>query len=168
MKKIVFLDIDGVLNDHTTFDNGYCGIKPECVRSLNYILRAIPDLQIVLTSAWRYLVHSGSFNLEGLCYLFLISGLDCKGRIVGITPTDEETCGGEKGWEYLTEHGCRIRREQIRAYVETHGVEKFIVLDDLDLEMPELVQTDEGIGLTAVDAGRVIAMFAELHGLEAA
>lgn len=42
--KLLFLDIDGVLNDHSKFSNNYCGIKQECVDNLNIILDKYKDL----------------------------------------------------------------------------------------------------------------------------
>jgi hypothetical protein len=38
--KLIFLDCDGVLNDHKQHANGYCGTTRRCVQNLNRILRA--------------------------------------------------------------------------------------------------------------------------------
>jgi hypothetical protein len=52
--KILFLDIDGVLN--------HCNTKQlpqqplldkECIANLNFIVQRVPDLKVVLSSAWR-------------------------------------------------------------------------------------------------------------------
>lgn len=54
MKKIVFLDIDGVLNKHDTKDkiSWHTGIDPELVPKLKRIIEAT-DAKIVLSSTWR-------------------------------------------------------------------------------------------------------------------
>lgn len=49
--KVLFLDIDGVLNSHTKLANGYCGIEPKQVEMLNCLLDDIPDLKLVISSA---------------------------------------------------------------------------------------------------------------------
>ena len=91
---IVFLDIDGVLNSHKPHPNGYCGISPECAQRFNHILDKFPDVKLVISSSWRYLVHSGSMTIIGLENLFLSHGLNFKGRIEGITREDIEIDDG--------------------------------------------------------------------------
>lgn len=57
--KLLFLDIDGVLNDHTRTPSGYCGIQADKVSHLNFILKEAPEVQIVISSAWRYIMLRG-------------------------------------------------------------------------------------------------------------
>jgi hypothetical protein len=64
--KIIFLDIDGVLNRHILQNNGYCGIEQPHVQALNYILAKVPEAKIVVSSAWRYMVHQQAMTLKGL------------------------------------------------------------------------------------------------------
>lgn len=167
--KLLFLDCDGVLNDHTQHENKYCGVKAECVAALNFILGRVPDLQLVITSAWRYPVLSGDMTVKGFQTMLLVLGVNCEGRVHGVTVSDEEAAGGVKDWEYLKEHGCEIRAEQISAYVEEcrrqraniiNGV-RHVVLDDLALPISEdnFVRTDGSRGLTAEEANRVVQMF---------
>src|SRR4051812_10891411 len=56
---VLFLDIDGCLNRKIAHANGYCGLRPKNVRNLNHIL-ASPRVRIVISSAWRYMISSGS------------------------------------------------------------------------------------------------------------
>lgn len=154
--KVLFFDADGVLNDGTAQANGYCGVTAECVRHFNTILRAVPDLRLVVISSWRYLVHNGSCTLDGLTNLFLVCGLDCFDRIDGVTESDEATCGGRRDYAYLKEHGARIRREQVYSFARAFGVTHFVVVDDLDLGMTEQVMTDGARGLSASDAAEII------------
>lgn len=146
---LVFLDVDGVLNDHSTYANGYCGLKPECVAQFNRVLQET-SADIVLSSAWRYLVLSGSMDLRGLTNLFLTHGLDCYGRIVGVTPSDED---------------IPVRGRQIRAWLNEYGDgRRYVVIDDMDDEDDfritanghPMIQTDGNVGMTEIDADWVI------------
>lgn len=52
--KVLFRDIDGVLNDHRPHPGSpYNGIKPSCMKLLNQVL-AVTDASIILSTAWRY------------------------------------------------------------------------------------------------------------------
>ena len=117
--RYIFLDIDGVLNDHAKHVNGYCGIKSSCVEILNCILYAT-DAKLIISSAWRYLVHNGSMTLTGFENLLLSHGVNCYQKVHGVTRKDVsvEVCD---------------RGEQIAEYVREHNIEKYVVLDDLDL-----------------------------------
>jgi len=62
--KLLFLDIDGVLNDHAKLESGYCGIRHDKASLLNRILDAVPDVQLVISSAWRYLTVRSLIGLS--------------------------------------------------------------------------------------------------------
>jgi hypothetical protein len=170
--KLIFLDVDGVLNDHSKFSNGYCGIQGQPVRELNRILAEIPDARIVLTSAWRYLVTNGSMTLAGLEALLLSHGVDCYRRVLAITYTDEHMArvlgrpvqpaiSAEEWFAWIKEHGIMTRERQIARFLDTVPREEmggYVVLDDLALDVPHFVQTDGLVGLTAADADCAIAI----------
>jgi hypothetical protein len=138
---IIFLDIDGVLNSHQPHPNGYCGISPECTQRFNSILNEFPDIRLVISSSWRYLVHSGSMTIEGLENLFLSHGLWFRDKIEGITRKDKEIDIDE--WD--------SREEQIMEYVNAAGLKRWIVIDDLPLEINNFYRTNGEIGLTDID-----------------
>lgn len=148
--KVLFLDIDGVLNDHAKHANGYCGTKPECVAEMNRVLAAT-GCKIVISSAWRYMVLCGSMTLNGLEQLLLTHGLACNGRLIGFTRRDVSAEVSDRG-------------AQIREWLMLHGsdVERYAVVDDLDLGISEcghpFVQTDGARGLTEADADRLIEL----------
>jgi hypothetical protein len=138
--RILFLDVDGVLNGHERHKNGYCGIKPENVAVLNKLLDQLPDLKLVISSSWRYMMPK-AMNILGFEYVLLIAGVNCKGRVHGHTPFDEEV-GGRSG-----------RGQQIRHYLE-HKLPrhvKYVVLDDLLFDFQKcglnFVLTDPAKGL---------------------
>jgi hypothetical protein len=170
----ILLDIDGVLNKHLRHDNGYCGIDRGCVRHFNRILRAVPLAKICIISAWRYNVHGKAMTVKGMEAMLLPHGVDCYGRIVGITESDEQICGHIRSREWLQEHGAHIRRTQVWRWlfgtdpffadeVARLGDRQWCVIDDLDLGfLPEYswrqVVTQGDVGLTVEDADRAIAI----------
>jgi hypothetical protein len=158
--NLIFLDVDGVLNDHTRFPNGYCGIQWDKVQRLDWILSEVPDAQLVLSSSWRYPVHRGEMNLYGLEGMLLAYGLDCYGRIHGITCRDEDVWGEGLSFEEMAQRGAQCRSEQIRRYVEEHRPDAWVVLDDLYLPGLgiHLVRTDEAKGMTHRDAAVAIGL----------
>ncbi len=149
---IIFLDIDGVLNGHEFLvEAKSCTINPECVRRLNRILIET-DARIVLSSAWRYMVHGHAMTLEGFGYMlrthgFLGSLNGCERLIIDLTCRDEDIPG---------------RPDQIRAWLRANGQcdQQYVVLDDLDLDWGGLnvVMTDGAIGLMDADVERAIAI----------
>lgn len=156
--KLLFLDIDGVLNDHRQFKNRYSPIQPELVERLNLILEAAPDVKIVLSSAWRY-----SFPLKkSIQTLLAVHGATCIGRIHGKTDRDPEhwTATHPKAHdrEYWSQKGLQWRRDQIIAYAQKAQCDRFVVLDDLPLDMDQLVKTDPLRGISVNNAIRAIAL----------
>jgi hypothetical protein len=171
-QKLLMLDYDGVLNDHRTLSNGYCQLKEKCVKELCRILDECPDVNIIISSAWRYMMFgtSPAINERGMEYLLCLFGApynSIHGRIVGKTISDEEMCkklglianDKELDYEFLKNNGCLLRREQILYSAKNS---KFVVLDDLNLEMPELIKTNGNLGLTKSLANKVIERFNQL------
>lgn len=150
-RSILVFDVDGVLNGHERHANGYCGTKPGRVTRMNRIIAAT-DCLLVVSSAWRYLVLNGHMTVVGLENLFLTHGLDCRGRIVGVTRRDADS-------------GTTDRGDQIREFLDTFrgGRGPAVVVDDRDdlgLEQSGLpiVQTDEWAGLTDIDVERIVKL----------
>lgn len=120
--KVIFLDVDGVLNHVGTTDliDGFIGFDPELINNFNKIVEAVPEAKIVISSSWRkpsaYTTAYSDFN--GLKKLFADRGL--KGEIIGHTPIYG---------------GYRTRGSEIRDWIQSHlnndGVsDKFVILDD--------------------------------------
>lgn len=161
--KLIFLDIDGVLNGHKATASGFCTIEPDKVIHLNRIIDTCPDVQIVISSAWRYLVHQKAMTLTGFSHMLCAFGVKVQkpgfpseSRVVGITRMD----------------GC-CRNADIHAYLydlEQSCAEPvtYVCLDDMDLNeecandehcdapVLVLVQTVPHVGLTEEKADRVI------------
>jgi hypothetical protein len=147
---ILFLDIDGVLNGHEQDAWGYNRIQPGPVVHLNRIL-AETEARLVISSAWRYLVHSGAMTLEGFTYMLITHGIGCHGRLAGVTCRDEEA--GSRG--------AQITRwlNQLPPLGERPA---YVVIDDDDAGVTgaghPLVRTDGRVGLTHRNADAAIAV----------
>lgn len=149
--KVIFLDIDGVLNRLGEVYHGEEPVErfePECVAALNRILEQTGAV-LVLSSDWRHLYYEDQLDI------FLRRwGVDA--QLMGCTddlrgPDDEVLYGSMAG---------RLRGAEVKAWVdgELGRIERYLAIDDLDLrgEVPQLL-TDPEDGLTEEDADAVIA-----------
>ena len=126
--KTIFLDIDGVLNNHTPLNNGYCGIDRERAILFNGLLY---DSELVISSAWRYLVLNKYMTILGFENLLLTHGLKCHNKVKNITRQDR----------YIGEP----REEQIKDYIILHKIKDYVVLDDLDLKIDNFYKVNNGL-----------------------
>jgi len=155
---ILFLDIDGVLNAHGKLPSGYCGIDRDKAQLLNFVLHEVPELQLVISSAWRYMMLRGDMTLKGFEYLLLVHGVHCADRLHGHTEADPVCEADHFDLDAWRTVGLKWRAEQIAKYVSEHKIERYAVVDDLDLCVPNFVRTDDARGLTSEDAYRIIGL----------
>lgn len=125
-RPILFLDCDGSgLNGHERHPNGYCGSRPDVVARLNRVIAAT-DCVLVVTSAWRYLVHSGQMTVLGLESLLLTHGVAAHCRVAAVTRRDaapEDCDRGRQVADWLVANAAA-------------GPGRYAVLDDLELDIP--------------------------------
>lgn len=139
---LLFLDIDGVMNDHGQSMPIHNGIQETPVRYLNKIINHT-GCAVVISSAWRYMILRGAMTELGFYYMMKTHGVNDL-RIHGVTASDED---------------IPRREDQIRDYVDRHNPTNWAVLDDLPLwgnKHPNFVQTDGHVGLTKKEADLVI------------
>jgi hypothetical protein len=168
--KILFLDIDGVLNGHEWDDEAKsCNIRRECVKHLNRVVRET-RCHLVLSSAWRYIVHGGDMTLRGFGYMLRTHGLIAEWvgstrLIVGLTRKDDETVDPLDLKEDERARQCRDWLdwwEDSAREGRVVAVTRYAAVDDEDHQfaaqgIPAVI-TDGKVGLTAADAGRLIAI----------
>lgn len=151
--KILFLDVDGVLNGHQKHRRSpYTKINRSCVGHLNRVLERT-GCKIVLSSAWRYMVLNGSMTLRGFDYMLRTHGLSGTSEVlVGSTVADEVIASREGqvlAW---------VRSQRERLLIQKPR--RWAVVDDLPLEFGReawrFVQTDGLKGMTRQDASRLI------------
>lgn len=152
--KVIFLDIDGVLNDDSTptrTKSRFVFIDREKLLRLKQIVDAT-GAEIVLSSTWRYDRDNPQYNgdfLE-LQEVFRQVGLE----FYSFTP--EDVYGIRRGME-------------IRAWLGLHPeVDRYIILDDelFDFEqrglLPRLIRTEFGDGgLTDAHVQEAIEMLSD-------
>lgn len=133
--KLLFLDIDGVLNHcETAITPNAEFLDSDCIANLNYILDQVPELRIVLCSAWRK-HESLSQNQKDL------ERFGFKGRLHSETPILRGQGQLFNYWNVIkyTEHNKMFPTErefEIYAFVEAlieNGVEvdSLCIVDDL-------------------------------------
>jgi len=154
-KKILFLDIDGVLNGHEyNTDAESNTIKHECVKHLNRIL-AETQCELVISSAWRYMIHGGAMTLQGFGYMLRTHGVK-NVKIVGITEKDTQM-------ENPTERGLLIQQ-----WLSKNKVDQYAIVDDMQLGFDGMpfVKTDEKTGLTEKDADQLIRILSKFDNID--
>jgi len=135
--KVLFLDIDGVLNNFQSRNFGETFNVSAC-KNLNSLLKKVPELKIVVSSAWR---------MHGLAYMKKVlkgNGID-PDRIVDITGNEQ----GERG-------------HQIQCWLDRNpGVTGMVIIDDesdMGALKDKLVKTSSYIGLTSTHVTEAIKM----------
>lgn len=160
--KIIFLDIDGVLNSNEVYEdwhlrtgkNGWGGFFPEdekatddnvkwgrpLVENLKKIVEAT-EAKIVICSTWRK-----HFTVEKFKEMFLVYGWDAP--VVDKTPTA----------------GYRIRGMEVKKWIDSFPTKLFsyVILDDYNDFMvdqqPYYVETNPEVGLSDSDADKAISI----------
>lgn len=160
--KVIFLDIDGVLNssfwvkghqkeisDGTLIDKNKIELLAKIVEETGAVL--------VMHSGWRFWFNNNMQAIrkeaQNLIDLLLDSGL----RIYAMTPdlTTEEI--------RKTKMFSKVKASEIFLWLKQNpNVSKWIVLDDLDLHNDDLaikqVRTNAEIGITEKDVDKAIEM----------
>ena len=161
MKRIIFLDIDGVLNTkwwytqmnrNTPKDKYGYAFDPKAVANLKRIVEET-GADIVISSSWK------SFGFSELEEMWTDRGLP--GKLIGITPNSVSD-------ELLLEADIdsielfHIRGEEIKEWLTKHGkqVSHYAIIDDMDNMLPEqqphFVHTNPEVGITKEDAEKAI------------
>jgi hypothetical protein len=136
VRRVIFLDIDGVLAPIRSWER-YGDLSPACIDVLNAIVARV-DADIVVSSTWRYGKTVGELQE-------MLQAEGFAGRVIDTTPTGPP--GASRG-------------EEIAAWLAEHDVSGYAIIDD-HVDMGDLrahlVQTHPGHGLQSADVPRVIA-----------
>lgn len=126
MKKVIFLDIDGVLNVIPQGFDRYGGIfHQNFVDNLKWIIEET-SADIVISSTWRLMGFDELLNMWRY--------RDLPGRVIGITPN----------------RGISVYRgEEICLWLSENKVDRYVIIDDdddmLEHQFPYFVKTSENI-----------------------
>ena len=159
MRKVLFLDIDGVLNPKW-WDRG----KPTDKYGVLFEAKAVANLEKIIAETGVDIVVSSSWKYIGLSELQkLWRERRLPGRIIDITP---DYLGEElllnpdlNNDDDLYNRGC-----EIKGWLSKHGdeVSNYAIVDDMDDILPEqlshFLQTDPDEGITQYDAECIIRL----------
>jgi hypothetical protein len=154
--KIIFLDIDGVLNSvksMTESDDRKWSDEPsiENIGWLNLIIEKT-DAKIVISSTWRHGNHASLFDRY-------FHALGIIGEVIDITPRLDSYRGAEiKCW--LIEHASKIVKYKDSQWcIYKEPIESFVIIDD-DSDMEDLIENlvlvDNKTGLSKENAEKAI------------
>lgn len=169
--KVIFLDIDGVLNPtyymnalHWMHEHSGGKIKmmdqygqlffDQNVQALNRVVE-LSGVKIVLSSTWRMA------GLKQMKQMWIDRGLP--GDLIDVTPT--ETTVVKRGMAEF--YDLVSRGMEVECWLQDHpDVEGYVIIDDcrdfLEHQKERFVQTDPMIGFTEEDADRTIKILTSL------
>lgn len=171
MRKVIFLDIDGVLNTkwwytqmdkNTPKDEYGSAFDPNAVANLKKILDET-GADIVISSSWKCM---GLSQLEEMW-----EKRSLPGKIIGITPnsvSDELLLNADIDNMEL----FHIRGTEIREWLRKNSkrISHYVILDDMDNMLPEqqdhFVWIDPDIGITDGNAVQAIKILNYLDNVK--
>lgn len=131
--RIIFLDIDGVLNNMASISDGI-----ELLSSKVLLIDQLckdTGAKVVISSCWGKL-----FDFEAICWGLRWTGL--RSKPIDVTPR----------------HDDKPRGYEIQQWLKQHGASTYVILDDSSDMLPSqkknFVQTSEMLGLTRKNVGR--------------
>ena len=152
MNKLVFLDIDGVLD---TYKSRYM-LDPVLLDRLGNLLGRT-GAWIVISSSWRcnnvpdtieFLTDYDNPRVGSNPFPFT-------DRIVGVTPILYSVVDGDIDRP-------ATRGEEIAAYLKEHPCDNYVILDDCDeilnSQIPHLVLVNDDMGLTIEDVEKAVSI----------
>ena len=162
MDRVIFLDIDGVLNSsfwnagHQKEISAGMLIDLEKIRLLGKLVRNT-KAEIILHSGWKFWFDP---DLKPLCKeaAYLQRQMQREGLMIAGTTPDHSTEEIR-----ISKKFSLVKAGEILAWLDEHkGVDRWIVLDDLDLHDPRIeihqLRTDPDTGLTEEDVQRAEAV----------
>lgn len=162
MKEVIFLDMDGVLNNVFFFitkepenkqdqlRNNYQFMKkhvdPQNMKVLKYILEQLPNVEVIISSSWGAHFKKSLFNK-------LFKAFKIDKRVIDITPRK------------LSSERCHEIKFSLFNYEEAgKPITKWLALDDHGIFYSKEYESNEYkvdsyVGLTYIDAVKIIKHF---------
>ena len=167
MKKVIFLDFDGVLNTENyqaqlrdagepCWDDFGQVFDPEAVENLKTVLDAVPDVLLIINSSWK---------LEGFARmkeLWKVRRLP--GKIHGVTPDYVPDLQNIDLENYDNIALLAGKGNEVKQWLDENVPEgcRYVILDDMPDFLPEQapyhICTDPRVGLTVEDAVKAIQL----------
>ena len=146
-RRVVFLDVDGVLNAHEWSYVGGRRIVPDNVVVANTIF-AESGAVAVISSSWRGLVNRGHMDLHGFTTMFATHGLAFP--VVAVLPG--------------VDHTAAAKGQLIVEFASQNAIAQWLTIDDSALTLPpgRFLRTNGHRGLEPHHAHVVRDMFAAI------
>ena len=133
--KVIFLDIDGVLNTNSDRE-----ISNDKLKLLSELVSKT-GAEVVLSSSWRNWWNNPKINTpDSFITRWKKQFLD---NNISITLTTELECP---------------KKLSIEKFITQHDVKSFVVLDDEPIDISNLVQTNGNVGLTQSDCQKAFQL----------
>ena len=149
--KVLFLDIDGVVNSEECLKRGdakggILGIDPYLAFLVGKIILALPELKVVLSSSWRHWPNGRKTVGEKVCSIYDVTGSE---------PYLKELPNGVDNVQ---------RGREIQKWLDAHPeVERYAILDDdsdmLPSQLPNFFKTSWKKGISEEIVSNVINHF---------
>ena len=141
--RVVFLDIDGVLNEEKSRSRccGYKGIDDKKVENLAKIMKTT-NAAIVLISTWKDDWRKTDKAHQGI----MANYLDKKLKKQGLVVLDKTKSVDKNGFHFS-------RGEGILQYLADNKVEKYVILDDYQFDYDSCGLTNYHIKTDAYNGG---------------
>lgn len=147
--KIIFLDIDGVLNCENGYRNGHCidwkvpWSKEECRLTeeeyrTNWFDRFEPNskqwISKLITDSGAKIVISSTWRKSGMGFMQKVWQVEeMPGEIIGLTPSSDHGFRGLEIERWLRSQGFELikwSKEKQQEYITASGIENYIIIDD--------------------------------------
>ena len=140
MNRIIFLDIDGVLNTKDWVQNKSAWVEENKLRLLAYLCE-ITGAKIVLSTSWREtLIEPDVIGKESAFYKAAQLFKEYNLEILDITPR------------------LQTREQEIMSWINDNKIKSWVIFDDKELDIPNLVRTDNTVGLTVEDCEKAMSI----------
>lgn len=167
MKKVLFLDFDGVLNTEkyqaelraagkSCWDDFGQQFDPEAVENLKMVLDAVPNVLLVINSSWK---------LEGLNLMkALWKGRELPGSIHSITPDYVPDLLSIDLESYENIALLAGKGNEVKQWLSNNAPEgcAYVIFDDVPDFLPEqeehLIRVNPITGITMEDAMKAISL----------
>ena len=152
MNKLIFLDIDGVLDIYTSRYQ----LDPVLMARLGTLLERT-SAKIVVSSSWRAMdvAETIEFMTDPDNPSVGPNPFPYTDKIIGITPILFSVAEGDIDRP-------ATRGEEIAAYLKSHPCDSYVILDDCDEvfrdQQPHLVLVNDEVGLSDADVEKAVGI----------
>lgn len=125
---IIFLDIDGVLNNNVPYQDSKPSYNESCIHALQKLCK-LTGARIILHSGWRRFLDDNMDTQEPKMQEILDILLQ-----YGLKISDKTSLSATTPEIIATRRFSKAKPKEIAEYVKEHGITRYVILDDLHLK----------------------------------